>query len=323
MGKFLIRRATSSLIVLSMSVVMVFMSIRILPGDPVLAKLGAATEVTPAALKALREEAGLNRPLLVQLFSWINHAFRGDLGVSYFSQFPVTRLVAERIPVTLELTFFIIVIAVVLSLILAPLSTLKPGSIVDRVIGYFTSIGLSVPGFVIGIIFILIFSLQLQWLPSRGYVPMSEGVVENLKLMILPSITGGLTATPYLVRYLRASMLEIKQSPFVRTAEGKGLSNARILFRHILPNSLVPTLTMLGLIVGYTLSGVVVIEYMFGLPGIGSLAIESSFKRDYVVIQGVALTIISFFILTTFLFDVLCGIVDPRLRLAKEQKSEV
>lgn len=323
MGKFLIRRATSSLIVLAMSVVMVFMSIRILPGDPVLAKLGAATEVTPAALKALREEAGLNRPLLVQLFSWINHALHGDLGVSYFSQFPVTQLVAERIPVTLELTFFIIVIAVILSLILAPLSTLKPGSIVDRVIGYFTSTGLSIPGFVIGIIFILIFSLQLQWLPSRGYAPMSEGIVENLKLMILPSITGGLTATPYLVRYLRASMLEIKQSPFVRTAEGKGLSNARILFRHILPNSLVPTLTMLGLIVGYTLSGVVVIEYMFGLPGIGSLAIESSFKRDYVVIQGVALTIISFFILTTFLFDVLCGIVDPRLRLAKEQKSEV
>ncbi|MFA5918219.1 MAG: ABC transporter permease [Candidatus Nanopelagicaceae bacterium] len=323
MGKFLIRRATSSLIVLAMSVVMVFMSIRILPGDPVLAKLGAATEVTPAALKALREEAGLNRPLLVQLFSWISRALHGDLGVSYFSQFPVTRLVAERIPVTLELTFFIIVIAVVLSLILAPLSTLKPGSIVDRVIGYFTSTGLSVPGFVIGIIFILIFSLQLQWLPSRGYVPMSEGVAENLKLMILPSITGGLTATPYLVRYLRASMLEIKQSPFVRTAEGKGLSSARILFRHILPNSLVPTLTMLGLIVGYTLSGVVVIEYMFGLPGIGSLAIESSFKRDYVVIQGVALTIISFFILTTFLFDVLCGIVDPRLRLSKEQKSEV
>lgn len=323
MGRFLLRRATSSIIVLAMSVVLVFMSIRILPGDPVLAKLGAATEVTPAALKALREDAGLNRPLLAQLFSWISHALQGDLGVSYFSQFPVTRLVAERIPVTLELTFFIILIAVFLSLILAPLSTLKPGAVVDRVIGYFTSLGLSVPGFVIGIILILVFSLQLQWLPSRGFVPLTTSVPDNLRLMILPSITGGLTATPYLVRYLRASMLEIKQSPFVRTAEGKGLSSSRILFRHILPNSLVPTLTMLGLIVGYTLSGVVVIEYMFGLPGIGSLAIESSFKRDYVVIQGVALTIISFFILTTFLFDVLCGIVDPRLRLTKEQKSEV
>jgi peptide/nickel transport system permease protein len=323
MGVFLLRRAASSLSVLALSVVLVFMSIRILPGDPVLAKLGAATEVTPEALEALREEAGLNRPLLVQLFSWIGDAFRGDLGVSYFSQFPVTELVATRIPVTLEVTFFIILIAVILALILAPLSTLKPGSIVDRVIGYYTSIGLSIPGFVIGIILILIFSLTLQWLPSRGFVPISEDLVENLKLMILPAVTGGLTATPYLVRYLRASMLEVKQSPFVRTAEGKGLSNVRVLFRHILPNSLVPTLTMLGLIVGYTLSGVVVIEYMYGLPGIGSLAIESAFKRDYAVIQGVALTIISFFILTTFVFDILCGIVDPRLRLAKGQKSEI
>lgn len=323
MGLFLLRRGTSSLSVLALSVVLVFLSIRILPGDPVLARLGAATEVSPEALEALREEAGLNRPLLAQLFAWIADAFRGDLGVSYISQFQVTQLVAERIPVTLELTFFIILIAVVLALILAPLSTLKPGSILDRVIGYYTSIGLSVPGFVIGIILILVFSLTLQWLPSRGYVPISEDLVQNLKLMLLPAVTGGLTATPYLVRYLRASMLEIKQSPFVRTAEGKGLSSGRILFRHVLPNSLIPTLTMLGLIVGYTLSGVVVIEYMYGLPGIGSLAIESSFKRDYAVIQGVALTIISFFILTTFLFDVLCGIVDPRLRLAKGQKSEI
>jgi peptide/nickel transport system permease protein len=323
MGKFLIRRATSSAIVFVMSVVLVFMSIRILPGDPVLAKLGAATEVTPAALKALREAAGLNRPLLSQLFSWVWHALQGNLGVSYFSQFPVTKLVGARIPVTLELTFFIILIAVILALILAPLSSAKPGSFIDRAIGYVTSLGLSVPVFVIGIIFILVVSLKLQWLPSRGFVPLTTSVPQNLKLMILPSITGGLTATPYLVRYLRASMLEIKQSSFVRTAEGKGLSGTRIMFRHILPNSLVPTLTMLGLIVGYTLSGVLVIEYMFGLPGIGSLAIESAFKRDYVVIQGVALTIIGFFILTTFLFDVLCGIVDPRLRVTKGQKSEV
>ena len=118
-------------------------------------------------------------------------------------------------------------------------------------------------------------------------------------------------------------MLEIKQSSFIRTAEGKGLSNTRIMFRHILPNSLVPTLTMLGLIVGYTLSGVIVIEYMFGLPGIGSLAIESAFKRDYAIIQAVALTIIGLFILTTFLFDLICGLVDPRLRVSKERQIEV
>ena len=303
--------------------VLVFLSIRVLPGDPVLARLGAATEVTPEALEALRVEAGLDRSLLAQLFSWLSHAVRGDLGVSYISQFPVTQLVGERIPVTLELTFFIILLSCIFSLILAPLSILKPGGKLDRFIGSLTSIGLSVPGFVTGIIFILIFSLTLQWLPSLGYVPITEDLGKNLQLLIMPSITGALTATPYLVRYLRASMLEIKQSSFIRTAEGKGLSDSRIMFRHILPNSLVPTLTMLGLIVGYTLSGVIVIEYTFGLPGIGSLAIEGAFKRDYAIIQGVSLVIISLFILTTLLFDILCGIVDPRLRVTKERQNEI
>lgn len=323
MGRYLLRRALSSSIVLATSLVFVFLSIRILPGDPVLAQLGAATKVTPEALQMLREEAGLDRPLLVQLFAWISDALRGDLGVSYISQFPVTQLIGERIPVTLELTFFIIVLSCIFALILAPLSILKPGGRLDRLIGSLTSIGLSIPGFVFGIIFILIFSLTLQWLPSIGFVPIRENLGQNLQLMIMPSITGALTATPYLVRYLRASMLEIKQSSFIRTAEGKGLSDSRILFRHILPNSLVPTLTMLGLIVGYTLSGVIVIEYMFGLPGIGSLAIEGAFKRDYAVIQGVSLVIISLFILTTLLFDILCGLVDPRLRVSKERQNEI
>ena len=323
MGRYLLRRALSSSIVLATSLIFVFLSIRILPGDPVLAQLGAATKVTPEALQMLREEAGLDRPLLVQLFAWLSQAFRGDLGVSYISQFPVTQLVAERLPVTLELTFFIIVLSCIFALILAPLSTLKPGGILDRLIGSLTSIGLSIPGFVFGIIFILIFSLTLQLLPSLGFVPIKENLGQNLQLMIMPSITGALTATPYLVRYLRASMLEIKQSSFIRTAEGKGLSDSRILFRHILPNSLVPTLTMLGLIVGYTLSGVIIIEYMFGLPGIGSLAIEGAFKRDYAVIQGVSLVIISLFILTTLLFDILCGLVDPRLRVSKERQNEI
>ena len=323
MGRYLLRRALSSSIVLATSLVLVFLSIRVLPGDPVLARLGAATEVTPEALKALREEAGLDRSLLAQLFSWLSHALRGDLGVSYISQFPVTQLVGERIPVTFELTFFIIVLSCIFSLILAPLSILKPGGRLDRFIGSLTSIGLSIPGFVTGIIFILFFSLTLQWLPSLGFVPITEDLGKNLQLLIMPSITGALTATPYLVRYLRASMLEIKQSSFIRTAEGKGLSDSRIMFRHILPNSLVPTLTMLGLIVGYTLSGVIVIEYMFGLPGIGSLAIEGAFKRDYAIIQGVSLVIISLFILTTLLFDILCGIVDPRLRVSKERQNEI
>ena len=135
--------------------------------------------------------------------------------------------------------------------------------------------------------------------------------------MILPSVTGALVATPYLAKYLRTSMLEIKASSFIRTAEGKGQTTTKILFKHILPNALVPTLTMLGLIVGYTLGGVLVIEYMFGLPGIGSLAIEAAATRDYALLEGVAILIISLFILTTFIFDLICALVDPRLRVKK------
>jgi len=296
---------------------------RLLPGDPVLARLGAATQVTPKEIQALREAAGLNRPLLAQLGSWIWNALHGNLGVSYSSQFKVVKLVENRIPVTLELTFFIILLGVAISSILAPLAVLKPGGLRDKTIGHATSLGLSVPGFVIGIIFIMVFSLKLNWLPSRGFVPLTENIGKNLELMILPALTGAFTVTPYLVRYLRASMLEVKESSFIRTAEGKGLPGSRVMFRHIFPNSLVPTITMLGLIVGYTLSGVIIIEYMFGLPGIGSLAIQGANDRDYSVIQGVALTVISLFILTTFLFDILTAIVDPRIRLQKSTRAKI
>jgi peptide/nickel transport system permease protein len=313
----------SSLIVLVSSLVFMFLAIRLLPGDPVLARLGAATQVTPEQIHALREAAGLNRPLLAQLFSWFGNALQGNLGVSYSSQFKVIKLIETRIPVTLELTFFIILLGVLLSLALAPLSVLKPGGIRDRIIGNATSLGLSVPGFVAGIIFILIFSLELQWLPSRGFVPLTTNIGKNLELMILPAMTGAFTVTPYLVRYLRASMLEVKESSYIRTAEGKGLPSLRVMFRHIFPNSLVPTMTMLGLIVGYTLSGVIIIEFMFGLPGIGSLAIQGANDRDYSVIQGVALTVISLFILTTFFFDILTAIIDPRIRLQKSSHAKI
>jgi peptide/nickel transport system permease protein len=251
------------------------------------------------------------------LLTWLKGVTRGDLGQSYFSQLHVTDLVIGRLPATLELTFLIILLACIFAIVLTPLSVRRPGSIIDRVIGYFVSLGLSIPSFVIGIILILLFSLKWQLLPSRGFTPLSHSITKNLIEMILPSVTGALVATPYLAKYLRTSMLEIKASSFIRTAEGKGQTTTKILFKHILPNALVPTLTMLGLIVGYTLGGVLVIEYMFGLPGIGSLAIEAAATRDYALLEGVAILIISLFILTTFVFDLICALVDPRLRVKK------
>lgn len=315
MLRFLARRLFTMSFVLVIGAVLVFLSIRLLPGDPVLAKFGASMGATPEALDALRKEAGLDRPILVQLFSWIAGAITGDLGKSYFSQLPVNQLIAERIPVTLELTFLIVFLTCILSVISSLLSVRKPGATIDKILGHLTSLGLSIPSFLIGIILIVFFALEWEVLPSRGFVPLTENVFQNLELMILPTLTGAFVATPYLAKYLRTSMLEIKVAPFVRTAEGKGQTNSKILFRHVLPNALVPTLTMLGLIVGYTLGGVLVIEYMFGLPGIGSLAIESASTRDYAILQGVSILIMGLFLTTSLLFDLVCGWIDPRIRV--------
>ena len=315
MTKFILRRAASSAIVLVLSVVTVFLSIRILPGDPVLLKFGAQTGATPAALDALRESAGLNHPMLVQLMIWLGGVVRGDFGTSFISQLPVSELVGQRIPATLELTFFIVVIASILSVLLVLIAIRKPGSATDRLIGYVTSIGFSTPSFIIGIILVYIFALRWHVLPSQGFKSIDLGIVQNLKLMILPAFTGAMVVSPYLIKYLRTSILETRTSSYIRTAKGKGLSSSAVLIRHILPNSIVPTLTMLGMIVGFALGGVFVIEYMFAVPGIGSLAIESASARDYSVLQGVSVVVIALFIITTFVFDMICGFVDPRQRV--------
>ena len=315
MTKFILRRAASSAIVLVLSVVTVFLSIRILPGDPVLLKFGAQTGATPAALDALRESAGLNHPMLVQLMIWLGGVVRGDFGTSFISQLPVSELVGQRIPATLELTFFIVVIASILSVLLVLIAIRKPGSATDRFIGYVTSIGFSTPSFIIGIVLVYIFALRWHVLPSQGFKSIDLGIVQNLKLMILPAFTGAMVVSPYLIKYLRTSILETRTSSYIRTAKGKGLSSSAVLIRHILPNSIVPTLTMLGMIVGFALGGVFVIEYMFAVPGIGSLAIESASARDYSVLQGVSVVVIALFIITTFVFDMICGFVDPRQRV--------
>lgn len=313
--RFILRRAASSAIVLVLSVVTVFLSIRILPGDPVLLKYGAHTGATPAALDALRETAGLNHPMLIQLMIWLGGVLHGDFGTSFISQLPVSELVSQRIPATLELTFFIVIIASIFSVLLVLVAIRKPGSTIDRMIGYVTSIGFSTPSFIIGIVLVYIFSLRWHILPSQGFKSLNLGIIQNLQLMILPSVTGAMVVSPYLIKYLRTSILETRVSSYIRTAKGKGLSSSIVLIRHILPNSVVPTLTMLGMIVGYALGGVFVIEYMFGVPGIGSLAIESASARDYSVLQGVSVVVIALFIVTTFAFDIVCGFVDPRQRI--------
>ncbi|ADB48549.1 ABC transporter permease [Conexibacter woesei] len=311
---FVIRRAATSILMLVAASVLVFVILRLLPGDPIITRLGATAGANPEAIDQLRREAGLEDPILQQYFDWVGGVLSGDFGQSYFSQFSVTELISRRIGATLELTGVAIFFSLLIAVPAAVFCSLRRGSWFDRLVTTGSTVGMALPQFLLGILLILVFAVELRWLPARGYVPFNEDPAENVKRMILPALTLAIAAAPLILRYLRASMIEVLDSSYIRTAEGKGVPHRRVVVSHALRNALIPGLTMLGMIVGYTLGGVVIVEYVFGIPGLGSLAVESVFKRDYAVLQSVVLLISALFIFTTLVVDVLYGVLDPRLR---------
>ena len=311
---FVIRRAATSILLLVAASVLVFVILRLLPGDPIITRLGATAGANPEALDQLRREAGLEDPILQQYLDWIGGVVTGDFGQSYFSQFSVTELIGRRIGATLELTAVAIVFSLLIAVPAAVLCSLHRGGWFDRLVTTGSTVGMALPQFLLGILLILVFAVELRWLPARGYVPFVDDPAENVRRMVLPAVTLAIAAAPLILRYLRASMIEVLDSSYIRTAEGKGVPRRRVVVAHALRNALIPGLTMLGMIVGYTLGGVVIVENVFGIPGLGSLAVESVFKRDYAVLQSVVLLISALFILTTLVVDLLYGVLDPRLR---------
>ncbi len=314
---FVIRRAAISILMLVAASALVFAILRLLPGDPIITRLGATAGANPEAIDQLRREAGLDDPIVTQYLRWLGDIFTGDFGQSYFSQFSVTELIDRRIGPTLELTAVSIVFSLLIAVPLAVFCSLRRGSWLDRAVTTGSTVGLALPQFVLGILLILVFAVELQWLPARGYVPFNEDPGENVRRMILPALTLAIAAAPLILRYLRASMIEVLDSSYIRTAEGKGVPHRRVVIAHALRNALLPGLTMLGMVIGYTLGGVVIVEYVFGIPGLGSLAVESVFKRDYAVLQSVVLLICALFILTTLVVDILSEFLDPRLRTGR------
>jgi peptide/nickel transport system permease protein len=314
MRRLILRRVAVSVVMLAINSVLIFVVLRLLPGDPVMTRLGATPGISDETLNRLREQAGLDDPIAVQYFRWVGGILHWDFGTSYFNQFSVTELIAQRLPATLELTLIAILFTVALAVPGALLAARRPGGIADRIITTLASAGMALPQFLVGLLLIVVFAVKLKWLPSRGYTPISESLSANLRGLVLPSLTLAIAAAPLLLRFLRASLLEVLDAPYIRTAIGKGVPSRRVLADHALSNSLIPGLTMLGLIIGYTLGGVVIIEYIFGLPGLGALAVDAVLKRDYAVLQSAVLLISAMFILTTLLVDVLTGVLDPRLR---------
>lgn len=310
---FTLRRLGASAITLVVASVVVFLGVRALPGDPVTAL--AAESADPAVLQAVRDEYGLDQPLPVQYAAWIGHALRGDLGESLRTGVSVSGMLAERLPITLELALLSLAISVLIGVPLGVVAAVRRGSLPDYVCSATALLGLSIPNFWLGIVLILAFAVRLNWLPASGFEPVTDPVA-NLAHMIMPAFVLGTGLAAVVMRQMRSAMLESLGADYVRTARAKGMSEWRVVGVHALRNSLITVVTVLGLQLGTLISGAVVTEQIFVVPGIGKLTIDSVFQRDYPVLQGVVLITATGYILANLLVDLAYSLLNPRIRVA-------
>ena len=316
MRRYLVNRAWQSLLTLLLATVVVFLGVRALPGDPALALAGE--DRTPEALRAIRQEYGLDQSLPVQFWHFVNHAFKGDLGTSVRTGVSVSSMLRTALPVTIELSVLAILIAIVLGVGTGVAAAVRRGRPAEWVANAFALLGLSVPHFWLGLIAILYLSVATGLFPASGFVPLLQDPVDNLHHIALPAMILGTGLSAVIMRQTRSSMLDSLSTDYVRTAQAKGLRPRAVIGRHALRNSLIVVVTIVGLQLGGLISGAVVIEQIFGLPGFGKMTIDAVFQRDYPVIQGVVLVTATAYILINFAVDLLYSLIDPRVRVAGE-----
>jgi peptide/nickel transport system permease protein len=311
--EFLIQRAAISVVTLCVISLVVFTGVRMIPGDP--ARVMAGTDADAAGIEEIRAKYGLNDPIPVQYLRWAGLALQGDLGRSIRTRDPVLKTVAQKLPITLELACFSLLIAVGIAIPAGVLAAVRRNTVWDILASGASLCGVSVPNFWLGIVLILFFSVRLGWLPASGFVPFWENPVANLQRMLMPSFVLGTALAAVLMRQTRNSMIEVLSADYIRTAYGKGLAGRVVVFRHAVRNSLIPVVTILGLQIGALMSGAVVTEQIFVVPGFGRLIVEAVFTRDYPLVQGVVLITASSYVLINLLVDVSYSILDPRIRI--------
>lgn len=309
-----VRRAAISAAMLVAVSLLVFVTWRLLPGDPTITRFGATLGVTSETLAATRHQLGLDQPVWLQYWQWLVGVLHGDLGQSYFSQFSVTTLIEERAGPTIELAIAGTLLNIAISIPAGIVAGVYPRSLAGRAVNAYVSVGMATPQAFLGILLVLVFGLRLGWFPLRGYVAFSDDPLSNLTYVFLPAATLAIAGAPIVIRFLRASIVEVLASRFVRTAIGKGLPRYKVVWLHVLPNALLPALTMLGIIVAYTLGGVVVVERIFGWPGLGSLAVDAVAQRDYGIMQAIVVITAATFLATNLAVDLAYLAIDPRLR---------
>ena len=309
---FLARRVLIAIPTIILISIFVFGMQKLLPGDPILVMAGE--ERDPEVIAFLREKYRMNDPIPVQYAAWAGNALQGDLGVSLRTQQPVLELIAEKLPVTIQLAAMALVIAMLIGIPAGVISAYKKGTWVDWIANVVALSGLSVPNFWLGIMLILLVSVKLGWLPASGYQPFTEDPLQSLKVMIMPAFVLGTGIAATLMRHTRSAMLGVLKSDYVRTARAKGLREKTVLVKHALRNALVPVVTVLTLIFGELLGGAVLTEQIFTIPGFGKLVVDAVFNRDYAVVQGIVLCTGIAFIFMNILADAIYRVLNPRMR---------
>jgi peptide/nickel transport system permease protein len=313
MTTYVFKRLVDLVFVLLGVSIVVFLMLRLIPGDAVDIMLGANVDITPERVEAIRRRLGLDQPFYLQYWEWLTGVLRGDLGTSIWTGRPVTQEILGRLPVTLEITFLALFSALIASFPLGVIAARARGSRSDSAVRIATIVGLTVPSFWVGVLMLYFVSIYIPWWPAIGYVSFAEDPWGNLARMVLPVIAVSLPMVAGLTRILRSSLLEVLSLDYIRTAKAKGLRQRSLLYKHALRNALIPVLTVIGVQFGYLLSGVVVIEQVFAIPGLGRLIIGAINERNYPLVQGIILVVTAFFVLVNLVVDLAYAWIDPRV----------
>jgi peptide/nickel transport system permease protein len=309
---YVVRRLFATIVVMAVVAFVVFLLLYLTPGDP--AAILAGDAATSEDIRRIREKLGLDDPFLERFGQWVWRLLHGDLGVSIFTNLPVTHLIGQRIEPTLSLTFCTLVVSVLVAVPLGVVAAARAGTWIDRAVMAFSVAGFSVPVFVLAYVLIMVFSIELEWLPVQGYRPISEGIWEWARHLILPSAALGTVYIALIARMTRASMLDVLAQDYVRTAQAKGLAPGAVLLRHALKNAAVPIATVVGIGIALLIGGAIVTETVFALPGIGRLTVDAILRRDYPIIQGVVLIFSAAYVLINLAVDLSYMLFDPRIR---------
>ena len=314
MLRYLLGRTLQVVPTLLLVTVITFLLVKLLPGDAALAFLGETSPQDQVRYEAMRRELGLDQPLPVQYFRWLGKVALGDFGISARTREPVLEGIKARLPVTAQLAIMTMLVALAIALPVGIISAARPRSWLDGIGSTAAIAGLAIPDFWLGILLITVFALGLGLLPPSGFKPLGEGIGQNLQLMILPALTLGVSQAAVLMRQIRAALLEVLRHDYITTARSKGLRDELVVRRHALKNALIPVVTIIGLQTGRLFGGAVIVETIFALPGIGRVAADSIFFRDYAMLQGAILVLALAVLLMNLVTDVLYSYLDPRIR---------